>query len=291
MNLAAITDEISQDLAYALDVLAEYGATGAEIRGVWGTNIADLSRDDVLRAKELIDERGFTVPALSTPFFKCDIDAETADEAGPLHLARPRALSDQMDVLRRCIDSAHIFGTTKLRVFSFWKKTPFTPEIEERIIDAFDEPLALAQSEGITLLLENEHSCYIGTGAETGRIVERINSPALKVVWDPGNAFAAGEVPYPYGYEAVKSMIGHVHIKDGRIEQTERGPQVRFCVIGEGEIDYRGQIAALRADGYNGFLSLETHYKPETGSGPDGKGTAEDGSRQCLAALRALLAE
>jgi sugar phosphate isomerase/epimerase len=250
MKLAAITDEISQDLAHALDVLAEYGATGAEIRGVWGTNIADLSRDDVLRAKALLDERGFTVPALSTPFFKCDIDAEAAQEAGPLHLAKPRALSDQMDVLRRCIDAAHTFGTTKLRVFSFWKKSAYTPEIEDRIIDAFDEPLALAQSEGITLLLENEHSCYVGTGAETARIVERIDSPALRVVWDPGNAFAAGEKPYPDGYDAVKSMIGHVHVKDGRIEQTEQGPKVRFCVIGEGEIDYRGQLSTLRADGY-----------------------------------------
>jgi hypothetical protein len=43
MRPAAITDEISQDFEHALGVLLEYGVRDAELRGLWGTNILDLT--------------------------------------------------------------------------------------------------------------------------------------------------------------------------------------------------------------------------------------------------------
>jgi sugar phosphate isomerase/epimerase len=52
-----------------------------------------------------------------------------------------------------------------------------------------------------------------------------------------------------------------VHVKDCRLRDhtPEWGP------VGTCAIDWRGQIAALLADGYGGYLSLETHWP-----GPDG---------------------
>jgi len=294
MQLAAITDEISQEFEHALDVMLEYGATGAELRGLWGTNIADLTEAQAARAKTALKDRGMQAVGLATPFFKCDLTAQTAnpgEAAGAMHLATPLGLEQQMELLTRCIRLANLFETPLLRVFTFWRKEALTPEIEARIVDSFSAPLALAEREGVVLGLENEHACFIGTGAEAGRIAAAINSPHLKIVWDPGNAYFAGESPYPAGYEAIKPWLTHVHVKDGKLVETaDQGPRPQWCVIGEGEIDYVGQFAALKQDGYAGWISLETHYKPETGSGPDGKGTAEDGSRPCLAALRSLIA-
>jgi sugar phosphate isomerase/epimerase len=293
MQLAAITDEISQDFEHALDVLVEYGATGAELRGLWGVNIADITDEQAARAKRALTERGLRVAALSTPFFKCDLDVEAAnvgEAAGRMHLATPRGLPQQMDMLRRCIELAHLFDTSLLRVFSFWRKAALTPELEEQIVASFDGPLALAKQEGVVLGLENEHACYIGTGAEAARVAAAINSPQFRLVWDPGNAFGAGETPFPDGYAAVKPWFTHVHIKDAVLVDTpDRGPQPKWCVVGEGVIDYTGQFAALKRDGYAGYISLETHYVPETGSSSDGAGTPEDGSRPCLAALRRFI--
>ncbi len=293
MQLAAITDEISHDFEHALDVLQEYGASGAELRGLWETNIADLTDEQAARARAALKQRNMKVVCLSTPFYKCDLvaDGSAEDEAaGPLHLAKPRGLEQQLELLQRCVRLAHTFDTTLLRVFTFWRKAPLTPELEARIVDAFAAPLELAAREGVTLVLENEHSCYIGTGAEAARIAAEIDSPHLKLVWDPGNAFAAGEIPYPAGYEAVKPWLAHIHVKDGRMVETPQGPHTEWCVIGEGEIDYKGQFDALKRDGYTGFVSLETHYVPKTGSGEGGKGTKEEGSRACLAALQTFLA-
>lgn len=294
MRLAVITDEISQDFEHALDVMLEYGVTGAELRGLWGTNIADLSEEQTARALDALHARGMSVVCLATPFYKCDLAAQTPNEGeavGRMHLATPRTLEQQMDSLRRCAALAHRFETPYLRVFSFWRKEPMTAELEARIVEAFAEPLALAEREGLVLLLENEHSCYIGTGAEAARIASALSSPHFGLVWDPGNALVAGENPFPEGYEAVKPWMKHFHIKDAVYRpDPARGENYRWCVVGEGVIDYVGQFAALRRDGYDGYLSLETHYRPETGSGEGGRGTPEEGSRPCLASLTRLLA-
>jgi sugar phosphate isomerase/epimerase len=294
MKLAAITDEISQDFAHALDVLLEYNITTAELRGLWDTNIADLTDAQVQRAKTELKSRGFKVVGLATPFYKCDMahGAAVGDIApGPLHLAPPRGLEQQFALLERCIQLAHTFDTQQLRVFAFWRKEVLTPEVEERIAEAFAAPVALAAKEGVTLVLENEHACMIGSGAEAARLLARINSPHFRACWDPGNAFSLGENPYPDGYQAVKPWITHVHVKDGRMVDTpDHGPQARWCVMGQGEIDYEGQFAALERDNYAGYVSLETHFVPSTGTGTGGKGTSEDGSRPCLAYLRDIAA-
>ena len=290
MLLAAITDEISQDFEHALDVLAEYGAEGAELRGLWGVNIADLTDDLAERARRALKDRGMRVAALSTPFFKCDLEVTApnpGEAAGRMHLATPRGLPEQMDMLRRCIAMAQLFDTTMIRVFSFWRKAAMTPQLEEQIVAAFEEPVALAAREGVVLCLENEHACYIGTGTEAARVAAAVNSPNFRLVWDPGNAFYAGETPFPEGYNAVRPWFSHVHVKDAvMVDTPDHGPQPKWCVVGQGVINYPDQFAALKQDGYSGFVSLETHYVPDTGSGPDGRGTPEDGSRPCLAALQ-----
>jgi sugar phosphate isomerase/epimerase len=84
-----------------------------------------------------------------------------------------------------------------------------------------------------------------------------------------------GEQPFPRGYEAVRDFIAHVHIKDAHVPEGSIKPE--WAVVGEGAIDYVGQMRALRESGYDGYLSLETHY--------NGKETKEASSRACLEGL------
>jgi sugar phosphate isomerase/epimerase len=280
MKLSVITDEITQEFESALDVMREYGVKGAELRGLWGTNIADLDAAQVSRAKKALSDRGMGVVCLSTPVYKCELFTEDPSIQGAMHLAKARGMGEQMELLRRCAGLAHEFGTDLIRVFAFWNRGPLTPEVEERIVDAFAEPIKVAEEEGVTLVLENEHACFIGTGAEAARMLSKHNSPRLRACWDPGNAYMAGEEPFPSGYEEVRPFLKHVHVKDA-VKPAEGG-EPRWTVVGEGDIDFIGQFDALRRDGYSGWISLETHYMP-TG------GTPEEGSRACLAALRGLI--
>lgn len=280
MRLSVITDEISMDYAYALDVMKEYGCTGAELRSLWGTNIADLSNNQLDDAKRISEAKGMEVCCLASPLYKCEL-GEAAGELGMTHQATERTAAEQMDVLERCTRIAKFFGTRYIRMFAYWKRGELTPAIEDAIADGIADAVKYAEDNDVVLLMENEHACYLGTGAETARLLSRFDSPALRAVWDAGNAFMAGEKPFPDGYNALRNYIVHVHVKDGELLASGRK---RFVVVGEGECDFPGQFAALKADGYNGWISLETHYRPYAG-------TPEQGSRLCLQALNKMLSE
>jgi sugar phosphate isomerase/epimerase len=277
VKLSVITDEISLDLAHALDVMREFGVQGAELRGVWDSNIGDLSMEEAAKAKGLIEESGMAVAAISSPFFKCSLTDDEAGESGISPLASTRNMDDQMALLDRCIELARLFDTRLIRVFSFWKRGPLTDEIEEQIVEAFVEPVRIAERCGMILVLENEHACYLGTGVDTARVLRKVNSPALRAVWDPGNAFFADEDPFPGGYEAIRDYVAHVHVKDAM--RNERG-ESQFAVVGEGSIDFRSQFAALKADGFSGYISLETHCQP-----------GEECSKLSLTAMNRILAD
>jgi sugar phosphate isomerase/epimerase len=280
MKLSVITDEITQDFERALDVMGEFGVRGAELRGLWGTNVADLDPAQVTKAKSALASRRLSVVCLATPVFKCDLESDEGSVGGAMHLARARGMGEQMELLRRCASLAHAFGTDLIRIFAFWNKGRLTSDVEERIVDALGEAARVAQQEGVTLVLENEHACMVGTGAEAARVLSALDSPRIRACWDPGNSLMAGEQPFPAGYEAIRPFLAHVHVKDAFAPRD--GEPARWCVVGEGDIDYRGQFQALREDGYAGWISLETHYVPPGG-------TPEEGSRQCLAALRRFL--
>lgn len=265
LEVGVITDEVSQDIDQALQVMKRCNVRQAEIRAVWDKNCTDMDAGELARLKKALDAAGATVCGIASPFFKCDLVKGVKAERGRMHQARDLGLDEQMALLERCFHVAEFLGTTFIRVFSFWRTEDPTPEICQHIADMFEKPLALAEKRGMKLLLENEHSCYLGSGAETAEVMKLIKSPAAGCVWDPGNAYCAGEIPYPGGYEAVKPWIVHVHIKDC-VRQPDG--EMKFVKIGTGEVDYSGQFASLKADGYNGVVSLESHYGLEIGGRP-----------------------
>ena len=54
----------------------------------------------------------------------------------------------------------------------------------------------------------------------------------------------------------LRQRIVHVHAKDCLLE----GQRPIWCELGEGSVDWKGQIRALAMDGYQGWISLETHW-------------------------------
>ena len=116
----------------------------------------------------------------------------------------------------------------------------------------------------IQLAVENEEGFWGDTGERTANLVRTVAHPALGVNWDPGNAFCAGDEPFPAGYDAVRDLVRHVHFKDAR-----RGVDGVPAYVAAGEIDWDGQVQALAADGYDGFISVETHLRPKVGTARD----------------------
>ena len=287
LRVGLITDELSMDFDYVIKVMKENNYKEAEIRGIWGKNIADMSIDEVKKAREMMDKNGISACAVCSPFYKCTQPGMKAEgAAGPAHGAKEKTFEDQIDLLYDLIAKSRILGTNIIRSFAFWKKGPFTDEVFNLIVESYRKPLEIAKKENIILALENEPACYGGRGKDISRILKALNHPNLKTVWDPGNAYVAGEDPFPGGYEAVKDYIVHVHIKDpiqSERDVTSGERKFKFNEVGKGIMDFKAQFRALSKH-YDGVLSLETHYVLEGDT--TGKGTIE-----CMKSLTRIVSE
>src|SRR5438046_2720547 len=73
MRLSVITDEISQDLKHALSVCHDLGITTVELRAIDGKNIVFHDMESVLQVKALLQDGGFRVCAIASPFLKCPL--------------------------------------------------------------------------------------------------------------------------------------------------------------------------------------------------------------------------
>ncbi|MDP9410605.1 MAG: sugar phosphate isomerase/epimerase [Actinomycetota bacterium] len=272
MRLSVITDEISQDLDRALGVCADLGIRTVELRAVGGTNIVSHDLGSLQRIKSTLADGDFDVCAISSPFLKCHLYDGGAPQ-GAMHSATPASREEQWGILESSLRVARLLGAPVVRAFSFWRAEK-PEEVREEVADVLSEAARRAESAGLVLGLENEHTCNIGTGIEAGRVLGRIASPSLGVIWDPGNEAMLGSRPFPDGYGHIRGRIAHVHLKDVDVE----GNWVR---VGAGVIDYPGQLRALAEDGYAGVLSLETHYEVAEGG-------LEGATRESVAALREL---
>jgi L-ribulose-5-phosphate 3-epimerase len=279
--IAAITDEFSPDITAAVNSMSEIGMTAAELRMVFGRNIIDLSDEELVRAMEIVTSKGLKIISIASPLLKCvlpnapEIDSRFQQDI----FASKHTFEDQPRLTDRAFEIAKRAGAHIVRVFSYWR-TVEPEKCFDRVALALRALAEKAAKHDLIIGLENEHACNIATAAETARVLAAIDHPNLQVVWDPCNALVSGESPFPEGYRRLPvKRIVHVHAKDCFV--TDHKPT--FGPLGECGIDWKGQIRALVADGYNGYISLETHWP-----GPGGDKHA--GSVICGRNLKALVA-
>lgn len=193
---------------------------------------------------------------------------------GNVHSAKDLTREEHWDVLKRSLEIAHLLDAPIVRAFSFWRVAD--PEsVRQNIMEALGLATQITRDAGKLLGLENEHACNIGSGIEAAWYLDRLTDSTLGLIWDPGNIAALGDVPDRSQYEAVADRIIHVHVKDGNAVPAET-----FVTPGEGACDWESQLRWLHEGGYDGPLSLETHFTID--------GSKEAGTRATVAAMRNL---
>jgi L-ribulose-5-phosphate 3-epimerase len=277
-RLAVINDEISQDFGRSCEVVArEFGMEWIELRGMWNKNILDLDAKEIAEAQRILANYELRVTDIASPLFKVDWPGAPASKFSPKSdkFHADFGFAQQGDVLRRSIELAKQFQTDRVRCFDFWRlgdPAPYRKAINEKLRDA----AAVAAKAGIKLVLENEMTCNTATAAEAAQVLAAIPEPNLLLNWDPGNAAAVGETPYPDGYRLLpKGRIGHCHCKD---VTRKPGGGYEWAAMGSGIINWVGQFRALREDGYRLATSLETHWH--------GGRTPEESTRQSWAGMK-----
>jgi sugar phosphate isomerase/epimerase len=120
--------------------------------------------------------------------------------------------------------------------------------------------LRVAARYGILIGIE-PHQSISRTTLGLLRIATLVDSPFLRVNYDTGNAYLAGEDPYN-GLRAVSRLLAHLHAKDITIQhaEAERGKVTGTpvgCACGDGVIDWAKVVSILCEAGFSGVLSVE----------------------------------
>jgi sugar phosphate isomerase/epimerase len=264
--LSAFADEISPDPHEQLDVLERCGVRHIELRSIYKTNVLDLTDAQVAEFKSMLDQHGFQLSAIGSPIGKIKI----SDPFEP-HLQR----------FQRAIELCKVFDTPNIRLFSYYPPEEGANWSHHRrdVLDRMNRKIELAEKAGVRLLHENEHRIYGDHPDRVLDLLQSINHPTLRAIYDPANYVHGGFDPWQ-GWQLTKAYTAHFHIKDW-VHGEQHGR-----VAGAGH----GRIAEVMAEavqmGYHGFATLEPHL---IGGGPTGGVTGPELFPKAVEAYRGVL--
>ena len=238
IRLSAFADEIDADPVAQLDVLGEHDIKFIEFRSIYGVNVLDLddARHEAFRA--LLIGRGVGLSAIGSPVGKVPI----TDPFEP-HLER----------LARALDLAELYGTDRVRVFSFYMPPGDDPATHrDEVIRRMSTLADRALRRGVTLVLENERQVYGDTAERVLDVLNAVHMPSLGHAFDPANYLEVGD-DVDAAWSLLRGRMVHFHVKDYSKALKKNVP------AGEGDGQIPRLLAEADADGYSGFAVLEPH--------------------------------
>ncbi|MCD6417084.1 MAG: sugar phosphate isomerase/epimerase [Planctomycetes bacterium] len=254
MFFSGIADEAADEIAGQVRAQRELGWHHVELRNIGGVGVADLSD----RAFDEVVEK-LSDAALAVSCFASQL----------CNWSRPITTHPQIDrnELERAIPRMLRVGCHYIRTMSHpnagWPQEQWRDEVVLRL-----RTLArIAEDGGVTLVHENcDGWGGLGPG-ESLELLERVDSPALKLLWDTGNPVAHAQDPWQY-YNAVKEHVVYVHVKDGVMQDGN----IRYTYPGDGDGRVQDVLMDLMERGYTGAVSIEPHLSAVV---HEGKGASE----------------
>jgi len=238
-TLSGFSDEISPDFDAQCTLVGKLGLQYLELRSAWDTNVLDLDTDQLNEAQRILGAHGLKVSSIGSPIGKIFIDEDFEP-----HLVR----------MRHAADVARFFEAPFIRIFSFFMRDGSNPDDHrDEVLRRMSGLASVAEDAGVVLLHENEKEIYGDIPRRCLDIVESVGSEHLKVAWDAANFVQVGVRPYTEAYAMLRPHLAYVQIKDARLDTGE------VVTSGEGDGEIVETIRALRADGFDGFFSLEPH--------------------------------
>ena len=237
--LSGFADEISPDPQAQLATLAAESISHLELRSAWSVNVADFTDQHLADFRAAVAEAGVRVSAIGSPIGKIPVGAPIGPE---------------LDRLRRVAAIAGELGTSIVRVFSFFIPAGQPPEqYRGEVTDRMGALAAVAEEHGLILAHENEKEIYGDLPGRCAELITAVGSPALQATFDPANFVQCGVRPFSDAYGLLRPHLVYLQVKDALAATGEVVP------AGQGDGQLAETLAALREDGFAGFMSLEPH--------------------------------
>lgn len=213
-----------------LDAVVKAGFRQIE---VWQNHVATLDPDESKRLKERADAMDVSFPVLGMyPIFHLE-GAEREEELG------------QWDAM---FDAAEMFGADLLKIMP--GRTPsaeMTPEVWDRSVAFVLEVLQRSEDRGTIIACET----HAGTVADDPdvllRFLEAVDSPRLKVCWQPFD-FQSTEAAIAL-YDKLAPWIVQLHLQGSSGGDHD--------LLETSDIDYRTVLGHMVKSGFDGYTSIE----------------------------------
>jgi len=270
-KLSAFADEVTDDFLGQVKYLAKEHVGYIEPRFINKKNIMDLNKRQLNEAKKMIKNHGLKVSAIGSPIGKVRLD---------------EPFEPHLDRFKHAVDLALLFETPYIRMFSYYApEGQNIDDYRDQVMDRMAAKLEVLKDVDVTMVHENEAKIYGHTAEHCVDIVETINSPKLRLAYDPANFVWAEKITNNVErcWPLLKPYVVHVHIKDWKLGAKDVG-----SIPGEGDGQIKELLAELAAMAYDGCLTMEPHLQA---GGQFGGSTGPELFSKAIAAVRELAAE
>ena len=265
MKIGVITDCFKLELPDSLQLAKDMGFDGVQIYATTGSfSPALLSADDRVAFREKLSTMGLEISALC---------GDMGGHGFQIAKDNPERIKLTNQIVDLAVDLGVSVVTTHIGVIPADRNHPRY----QVMVDALRECGKYAASKGVTLAIE--------TGPETAPVLLQFLKEmdgGVGVNLDPANfVMVTGQDPVE-AVELLGEYIVHTHIKDGvMLKQTD--PEIIYdhfatggiealnvadyfleTPLGQGKVDFPRYLAALKAAGFDGYLTVER----ETGADP-----------------------
>jgi sugar phosphate isomerase/epimerase len=235
--------------AWTLDeILAaakRHGYNGVEWRGLGAEidlrNAEAFQPANIAATKARFDAAG--VPAVCLSSSVTVVAATVDDVTRQQHVAQAEAY----------IDMAKALGAPFVRVFC--GNVPAGMPRDTALDRAADDLRRLgdfAAARGVMVVAET-HDASTRTD-DLMVLIRRANHPAVEVLWDIHHPYRAAGESIAHSLRTLDGHVRYTHLKDSAMNPD--GSHT-YVPIGQGDVPLREAIDGLRAQGYDGWLTLE----------------------------------
>jgi len=240
--------------------------------GMEGIDFVTLSDTDPRELRAMAEDLGITVACYT---FFCGFN--TPDAAQRL---------EAVDAAKREIDNALALGTKTIMVVTPGKPDQAREESRRYYVAGLGAIADDVQAAGLTLTVENFPGADSPFVTANDFFLAQHEIPSLRLTFDSGNTLM-GEDPAA-SYARCAPFVAHAHFKDWYLTDAGQGRQgldgryYGSALIGEGIVDHRAVLTAMKQAGYDGFINIEYEGNEYTPA---------DGVRKAVAYLQDLMSE
>ena len=223
--------------------LARLGSQGVELVIDDGENSAETLLDRHQELSALLAEFHLETPSIGTALF-WRYNLASQDES-----MRRKGLELVHDGCR----VAQAYGAPVLLILAGQQEaqTEYTRSYTTSV-ETMRQAARIAADAGVTLGVENVGTSLLGSPGEYAGYLADVDHPSVQAYLDFGNGMSVGPSFAENWVTAVAGRIAAVHAKD-----YDGAVNSHVC-CGLGDVDWERTFAALRAAGYDGFLTVET---------------------------------